>query len=1106
MNRKNRFVCFSSKWLLGVLLMFSISVKAAVLQDSALITINANNIPIEQVFRSIESQTNYSVFYNTKVIDPKEKVSVNISRERLTEAMDKVLRGRNLKWVIKGKGIIIMEKGAALPAGGNPVQAAEHVSVADSLPRVTVSGTVTSDEGFPLPGATVIVNGGKIGTTTDGQGKFSLSNVRDKSIITISYTGYQPQEYSIKGLETLIVKLKRTVGTLDEQVVIAYGTSSRRKLTGSISRVTSEEISRQPVSNPLAAMIGRMPGVQITQTSGVPGGSFTVQIRGRNSISQGNDPFYIVDGVPFSGSSISSGISSIVNGGSPLNNINPSDIESIEVLKDADATAIYGSRGANGVVLITTKKGKQGKTSLNFNIYHGFAKVGNKLNVLTTEQYLEMRNEALANDGVILTPTTPNTSDIKWGNERNTDWQEKLIGGTANITDAQIAVSGGSELTQFRIGTGLHKESTVFPGNYADTKSSVYFSINHNSLDKRFKLIFSGTYLDDKNNLSRSDFTALALTLPPNAPKIYNEDGSLNWENSTWSNPYAELLKEYRGSSNNLIGNTSVSYEIINGLYIKSSFGYTSMRMQELNTLPISSFDPATKPVSTNTQFNDNNIKTWVIEPQIEYKSNYGKLRVGALIGSTFQQSLRQGQTLIGDGYTNDALLKDIKSAATVTVFNTVYNKYRYNAVFGRINLEWDGKYIVNLTGRRDGSSRFGPGKQFADFGAVGAAWIFTNEDFIRENNKILSFGKIRASYGSTGNDPIKDYGFLDLWISTANPYLGTKGLYTSNLFNPDFAWEVNKKLEGAIEIAFLQDRIYLSTSYYRNRSGNQLVGTPLALMTGFNTITANLNATVQNSGWEFGINSKIINNKNFKWALDLNLTLPESKLVEYPNFEKSSTAPLLYAIGYPLNVAKAYSYIGVNSETGVYEYTNNAGAPTSTPNFLTERNVALSLLPEYYGGVQNQFTYKNWDINFLFQFTKQTGNNYLGGFMTTPGLPGNQPDYVMNRWKKSGDVSDVQRFTQNTGSTAYRAYSSSFNGGSNKYSDASFIRLKNISLSYDLPVKIKSKIKLQSSKIFLQGQNVFTVTKYKGIDPETQSFQSLPTLRVLAAGIQLTF
>jgi len=873
-----------------------------------------------------------------------------------------------------------------------------------------------------------------------------------------------------------------------------------------VSKVTAETIQQQPVSNPLQALEGRVPGMTINQATGLPGGRIDVQIRGQNSIAGGNNPLYIIDGVPFTSTplgSINSNLSII--GGSPLNNINPSDIDNITILKDADATAIYGSRGSNGVILITTKKGKAGKTSVDLNIYNGWGKVSRKMDVLDTKQYLEMRHEGATNDGVVLSLSNGDYDLFLWDTTRSTDWQKTLLGGKAHFADAQVSVSGGNNNTQFLLGAGYHRESTVFPGDFADKKGSVHFNIAHSSTNKKFRLNLSSSYIADDNNILYEDFTTTALILSPNAPELYDSSGKLNWAKSTWTNPFANLNTTFKATTNNLISNCVLNYELLPGLNIKTSLGYTKIEMDELTKTPASSFDPAFNITKGRAFVGNNSSKTWIIEPQIEYKSNLSGGIISALVGTTFQESINKGEVLFTGGYANDALLGNISAATSISVSSSNYVQYRYHAVFARFNYNWKEKYLLNLTGRRDGSSRFGPGNQFGNFGAIGAGWVFTQENFIQNSIHFISFGKLRASYGITGNDQIPDYGYLDIYVPTLFPYLGSIGLTPNNnrLFNRDYSWEVNRKLEAALEIELLNKRLFLSTSWYKNRTSNELVGYPLPLVTGSSSIQANLPAIVQNTGWEFELNSTNLKSKKFIWTSYLNLTIPRNKLVDYPNLMGSSYSNTL-EIGKPLSIQKKVHWTGVDPQTGIYTFdTKNADGIPAVPD---EFHSAKKVSKDFYGGFGNTLQYKEWSLDFFLQFVKQTGYNYLftSGFFV-PGQQGNQPASVMDRWRKPGDKTDIQKFTASYGSEFIKYIYNAFLSD-NAIGDASFIRLKNVSLAYKIPTKIKQSLHILNCRAYIQGQNLFMITHYNGLDPETQSSQNLPTLRVVTIGIQLTF
>jgi len=1059
------------------------------------VTLIGQNLTIKSALKTLRQQTGIRFQYDDGILDGQKRRSPNFRDESLSVVLDFIFEGTGIIWKISENAILLKKEEVSAPA-----PAADNSPRADRQTFEEVRGTVKDAAGDGIAGATVQVKGTTKGTTTDMDGHFTLSEIQRGSVLIISTLGYETRQVELKA-PSILIGLNLDIRKLDETVIIAYGTTTKRYNTGSVSTVKSSDIEKQPISNPLQALQGRVPGMIITQNTGAPGGGFNVRIRGQNSLRpEGNNPLFIVDGVPYTANLLNNLGFTVVGNGSPLNYINPADIESIDILKDADATAIYGSRGANGVVLITTKKGKEGKVKVDLNIYKGIGKVTRKIDLLNKDQYLAMRHEAFRNDNAI--PDASTAPDLLvWDTTRYTDWQKLLIGGTAEYTDVQASVSGGTENTQYLIGSGFHKETTVFPGDFADQRGSVHFNINSRSANQKFKVSLSGNYSADRNHISNYDFTSSILEAP-NAPEIYNSDGTLNWANSTWySNPMSRLLQVYKNRTNNLVSSALVGYEFIPGLELKVSLGYTNMQVKELTTTPIASFDPAWGITTGSSEFTNNTISSWIVEPQIMYRRNLGKGILTGLVGTTIQQNRNEGQMLRADGITDDALLESIKAASTITVNSETNIRYKYNAIFGRLNYNWDGKYLVNLTARRDGSSRFGPGKQFANFGALGLAWIFSEENFIKRSLPFISFGKLRGSYGTTGNDQITDYGFLGLYNPTQFPYQGSQGLYPNNLFNADFAWEINRKLEGGIELGFVKDRILLNASYFRNRSSNQLVGLSLPPSTGFNTILSNLPAVIQNTGWEFLLEGRIIHTKDFSWTSSANLTIPSNKLVAYPGLE-SSAYNYLYIVGESVYIQRMYRSLGVDPQTGQYQFADSKGNPTINPDYNTDRTAIINTAPKYYGGFQNSFQFKGFQLNFLIQFVKQTGRSYrMGSYPGSMGI--NQPTTVLERWQRPGVETRIQRFDPN-----YTLYQS-FDYASTSdlaYSDASFIRMKNLSLSYQVPEKCRQKLHMQNIRLYVQGQNLFTITNYIGMDPENQSFKNLPPLRVITAGIQLTF
>lgn len=962
-----------------------------------------------------------------------------------------------------------------------------------------IQGTIT-DSSSPLPGVTIAIKG-KLNTTaiSDYSGQYAISASANDTLV-VSFIGFKTAIIPVKGRTKIDVQLLYDTTTLQEvRVNAGYYSVKESERTGSIARITSKDIENQPVVNVLAVMQGRMAGVNITQQTGLPGGGFDIKIRGQNSLrTDANAPLYIIDGVPYASDPIGSNLTGTAFPKviSPLNNINPDTIESIEVLKDADATSIYGSRGANGVVLITTKKGKAGKTSFTFNTTTGAGTVTKFMTLMNTSQYIAMRKQAYTNDGIANYKASDYDINGTWDQNRYTDWQKELLGGTAQISDVQGTLSGGSETTQFLLSGSFHRETTVFPGDFLYKRGGGQLNLNHRSENNKFKINFSAGYNIQDNNQPSFDFTYDARALAPNAPALYQPDGELNWENGTWSNPLRNLNTKYESKTNDLVANTLLSYEIVPNLFLKSSFGYTSLDTKETRIVPTTIYNPAYNVSSANAGLfmNDTRRNSWIVEPQINWSKVLGSGKFDVLVGGTFQNQTTTKLHQSGTGFASNSLIYNLAAAKTVRIVLNDETVYKYQAFFGRLNYTLQQRYIVNLTARRDGSSRFGPGNQFAAFGAAGVAWIFSKENFLA-NSTWLSFGKLRSSYGITGSDQIGDYQYLDTYTTSGILYNGVSGLQPSRLFNADFGWETNKKLEVALELGFLKDRIFTTAAWYQNRSSNQLVGYPLPGTTGFTSLQSNLDAVVENSGLEFTLRTVNFTNGNFNWSTNFNITFAKNRLVSFPGLETSSYSQQ-YRIGQPLNIKLYYQFQGVNAQTGIYEFEDVNKDDKIT--FPEDKQTVVDLNPEYYGGIQNTLSYKGFALDFLFQFVKQQNRSYPMGLA---GLMSNQPARMADNWKQPGDIADYQRYATGSNINAVNG-DYLYTESTASVTDASYIRLKNISLSYDVPLQRKA---LQC-KFMMQGQNLLTFTKYKDGDPEFLSYGYLPPLKVITAGVQLTF
>ena len=982
----------------------------------------------------------------------------------------------------------------------NPTTAL-RVTKSDLSQQYNITGTVSDSQGV-VAGVTVSVAGKSTATITDYQGKYSIT-AEATAILVFSFVGYTTLNIPIAGRNIINIQLQEDATQLQEVKINAgYYSVKESERTGSIAKITAKDIETQPVTNVLAAMQGRMAGVHITQQTGTGGGGFNIQIRGQNSVRRGgNSPLYIIDNVPYSSEDIGNGISMSVMSmnTNPLNNINPTDIESLEVLKDADATAIYGSRGANGVVLITTKKGKKGKTRFSGGVAQGAGSVPHFMKMMNTQQYLSMRAEAFVNDGITEYPESAYDINGTWDQNRSTNWQKELMGGTSKITNINGSVSGGSEQTQFMVSGTYGKETTVLPGDFGYNRVNVRSSITHASADRRFKMSFTGGYGIQDNKQPSTDLTTEAWRLAPNAPALYDAEGNLNWENNTFENPLRYLEGLSQSNTHDLVANTTLSYSLFDNIEMKSSFGYTDLNHHESSTFPSTLYNPAEGVGSevSNIYYTDTARQSWIVEPQINWSPVIGSLRTAVLIGSTFQSQNNKSLSMDGYGFSSNSMIYNPAAATNLSILGFDESVYKYQSFFGRANFNLKERYILNLTGRRDGSSRFGASKRFAWFGAIGGAWLFSKEKVLQDNS-ILSFGKLRASYGTTGNDQIGNYQFLNTYNPSSATYDGLIALQPSRLYNASFGWETNKKMEVALETGFLKDHIFFTAAWYRNRSSDQLVGVPLPGTAGFTEIQSNLNAVVENRGVELTLNTVNLKGNDFNWSTTIHFSAPKNKLLSFPNLE-SSTYRNSYVIGQPLNIVKTYHYTGIDPETGIYTFedVNGDGVLTAADDKPTVKD----LNPQFFGGLQNQLRYQNWQLDFLFQFVKQ--QNYdIPKTLAVAGTMTNQSSDVLEHWQTSGDTGPSQIYTSGANGVAVNAlyqYAASDAG----ITDASFIKLKNVSLNYKFPERWLKNVNCTAT---LEGQNLLTITPFKGSDPEFVGVGFLPPLRIITAGLQFNF
>lgn len=1076
-----KYVCsaFGTLCILYLLLLPP-TVSAQPAASSADVTVIGKHLPLSAIFKSISKQTGYFFVFDNAILDESEKVTVHFRKVPWEHVLTVILQDRNIAWTVQHNRIFLQK---TLPASGTTAPATDVITY-------TIKGTIRTAGEQPVPGATVMLKGTPRGITTSNDGTFILGELPPHAQLHISSLGFTPVDTFLQPGQSHTIHLREAINSLDAAVVIGYGASSRRLLTGNVNRISATQIGNQPAANPLATLQGQIPGVLVTNTNGLPGAEIKVYIRGRNSIAAGNDPLFIIDGVPFDIAPLNDGddLVGAARATSPFNSINPAEIESIEILKDADATAIYGSRGANGVVLITTKKGKRGKPRTELNVYTGAGRVDGSLELLNLSQYLSMRREAFQHDGA--TPTVDNAPDlVLWDTTRATDWQRYLTQGTAPVTNVQLSYAGGNEQTTFRLAGNYYREGTIAPAPLNYHRGGGHFSIQHHDRNNRLEINSTTLFSADRNRSVVYDIFSL-FNLPPDFP-LYDNDGTL-YRHPSLMNPLAAMQQQSTGRTTNLLSNAVLRYHLLPGLFLKMSAGYTSLNMPQVFTLPLASQQPNFNPVG-KTRVTDNRRSGFIVEPQADYTMRVAKGSLHALVGGTFQRMQQDAHYAEGQGYADESTLGSLEGADTIIHRPDTRIEYRYISFFTRWNYNWLDKYLLNVSYRRDGSSRFGPGRQFGNFGAIGAAWIFSAERWMH-GLKWLSFGKLRVSGGLTGNDQIPDYQFISNYGVNGN-YQNNVTLRPVRISNDKYSWEENRKLEAALEMGFCKDRFFFAIAHYNNHSSNQLMGYQLPGISGFYSYLANLPAIVRNSGWELEFTSVNAKQKDFRWTTSFNATLFKNRLEAFPG-QASSFYNNIYMVGQSLNTERGYQYQGVDPQTGLVRYAdlNKDGRLSPYVDFVNIANRD----PHFYAGLTNDITWKQFSLSCFLQYVKQEGRRYIN----TPGVLRNELSMVADRWQQPGDKATVQRASALPDYPAYEL-NALLPLSNAAFMDASYLRLRNVMIGYQLPAQWIKSARLKEARIYMQAQNLLTITPYIGANPETQL--SVPPLKILTGGMQLT-
>jgi len=1088
------------KFTLLFMAIFILQSKASIFAQK--ISLNVKDASLTEVITQIRQQTQITILYNNESVSAVKPITLNVKNQDVKEVLDECLKGQPVRYETVNGVILIIPK----PEDTRPV-------TTEAAAAITVTGTVIDENGQPLPGVTVKVKGENTATVSSSTGSFSINVQNGSAVLVFSFIGYATREVPVNTSRAITIKMLPQINSITDVVVVGYGTQKKSDLTGSVSSVKGDDLNLGgTTANIGQAIQGKAAGVQVQQSNFAPGGAINITIRGGNSINTSNAPLYVVDGF-------------ISDNG---NLINPNDIEDIEVLKDASATAIYGSRGGNGVVLITTKKGKLGRVAIDADVSNGQQYLTYKPALLNGPQYTAIQNATAIEDGN--PPPFPTSFQ-----SANSNW---LAAATQNATvkNRSLSISSGDDKSKLYISANYLNQLGVLKNTGMERYSVRIGTEKKLNDDIKISANFYGASTNENLQSYSGDITAplfSILTAAPNEP-IYNPDGTYHFYtaagNSGNLNALANLLEPTNTLENKLFnGNVTVDYQLFRNftyhLNAGSEYSGSVAGQYTPSTLPAGQADHGIASEQSYYTFR------WLVENYFTYTFKIsGKHDFNILAGTSNQKDISENLSASAKGFSTDDFLYYNLSAGSLT------NGYSSNKAqstltdyFGRVNYSYMDKLLATFTLRDDGSSKFGSNHRYGLFPSGALAYRLTDEDFIK-NLSTFSSLKARVSYGVTGNDRIPNYQFLSIfsnWSTVLGPNGPLQiGIEPATLPNPNLQWESTAQLDAGLDMGFLNDRITATLDVYRKVTSDLLINVPIGQQFGFNSQLIN-GGSIENKGIELGINSTNIRTTNFQWTTSFNIAYNKQKLLKFapgvseidgttanPSGVVSGQAFTKLVPGQELGELYGYQYEGViktgehytpqpNSKPGDPKYKDVNGDGAITP---ADRTYLGNTTPHYTMGFGNNFRYKGFDLNVFFQ-------GAFGYYL-----------YDMNRLvlESTTGTDALNRFVpgvnENTSVPREGYFLSTYGSYVNSrfVENASYLRLKTLSLGYNLPRSLFTHIKhIQGLRIYGEAQNLLTITGYKGTDPEVNvhttniggglDFAAFPAFRTFAAGIRLS-
>lgn len=1080
---------------------------------SQTVSFSGRDVPLKKVFTAIKNQTGYVFFYDAALLKEARPVTVELKNAPLTTALSEVFRQQPFTWLIEDRTITIVEKGEARSDQQTVTQVA--------APPFKVQGVVKDAAGNLLAGVSVLVKGSSEGTATDTNGAYHLEAKDENEILVFSMVGYISQSVPVKGRHTIDIVLEVELKQQEGVVVIGYGTTTRKDLTGAVSSISGEELNKTPNALFDASLTGKAPGVQVVKSSGAPGAVASIRIRGGTSAIGNNEPLYVIDGIPIEAGD-GFGNAAYQNDYRykmpPISNINPEDIESIDILKDASSAAIYGSRAANGVVIITTKHGKKsGGPAINFGYSSSFDRFSNlKYSMLNADEYHQVVKEAYTNAGTALP-----VNYIAY-NGANTNWVD-LTTHTAASNNLYLNVGGGTldGSTLYSLSGGLTKQNGVI--RFTDFERKNLRTSLETTLFKKLRFGTKINYSATENSGSGTSQFYGIMKYRPDVP-LYDSAGNFGASpDSVNSNPFARINQISEISNQGTLMSFFGEIEVLKGLRLRSTISSNQNKGTNVRYTPSTDvFEIRNGRKGSRNDYIYSSSST-IFDNTLTFDHRFNRHTVNLLGGASFTKVTNEFTSLSSTNFQDDNVLNNLGSAGSIQTYSSGGGVSGLSSYFLRSNYNYRGKYYMTFTGRADHSTKFGPDNRWGFFPSGALAWKVSNEDFMRKAAAVDEL-KLRVSYGKTGSANFSDFQYAT-FFGSGSFYNGFNGVVANTIPNPDIRWESTYQLDVAADFSLFRNKLYGSLGYFQKTTRDMILNRQIIRETGGTNQYANMGDFL-NKGWEFQVGSELINQKDFGFTTDLNITRYRSKVLHlnegsYLNLREGQ--PIGYFTGYKvagifqdqseiddLNAASSTGYYqSRNTKPGDFKFVDVNG-----DGFIGEDdNVVLGKAePDFFGGWNNNLRYKGFEFTAFFNFS--VGNSlYNQGRRDLLFYTSNSSNYsreLLNAWNPGKSSATLPRNVVNDPNNNRR--DSDF-----FIEEASYFKLKNLQISYLLKDGFLRKAYISNVKAYVTVSNVFTLTKYSGLDPEvnaapTNNFSQgydnniYPQTRTITLGLNINF